>query len=150
MLARRQQLVLGQRSRSKHTDNSTFEWPLAAPLFLGGGILDLFTKRNPVAGLDQSGHIAINCMDRHPTHRNVITIAFPSFGKGNAKDIGADFGILEEHLVEITHAVKQQRILLAFLDLQILGNHRCRRLYISPCCCLLRLVHLLVLNSATM
>ena len=37
MLARRQQLILGQRTRSKNTDNSTFERPSTTPLFLGGG-----------------------------------------------------------------------------------------------------------------
>ena len=84
-------------------------------------------------------------MDRHP-HRNVITIAFLVLVV--IPRIGADFGILEEHLVEITHAVKQQRILLVS-DLQILQSSVSATLHFAICC-QLHLVHLSVLSSATM
>ncbi len=35
-------------------------------------------------------------------------------------------GVVEEQLVEITHAVKQERIRVCFLDLKELRHHRCR------------------------
>jgi hypothetical protein len=78
-----------------------------------------------VAERDQAVQIFVGALDRHAAHRNVVAEMLAALGQHDAKRAGSDFGVIEEHFVEIAHPVEQQAIRIGRLDLDILLHHRC-------------------------
>ena len=62
-------------------------------------------------------------MDRHATHRDILALVVAAFGQSDIERGRSDNSIVEKKLVEITHAVEQQVILMLFFDRQILRHH---------------------------
>ena len=129
MRAGGQQVILGESARREDADDLATQRTFAATRFLLFRILGLLADGDTMAGTDQPRQIAIHRMHRHTAHRNVVAIALAAFCQGDAKRGGADFGILEEHLVKVAHTVEQQGIRVRLFDLHILRDHRGWRLY---------------------
>ena len=78
-------------------------------------------------------------MHRHAAHRNILPLMLAALGEDDAERLRGDLGVLEEHLVEIAHAVKQQVARIDRLDLQELRHGRrdvtdwCARLLVRHC-----------------
>ena len=89
-----------------------------------GWIFHLLADGDPMAVTDQSLQITVGGMDRHAAHRDVFALVASAFGKRDAECGCRDFGIGEEHLVEIAHPVEQQIARIERLDLVILLHHR--------------------------
>jgi malate dehydrogenase (oxaloacetate-decarboxylating)(NADP+) len=71
-------------------------------------------------------------MDRHAAHRDVLALMLAALGQRDAERAAGDFRVLEEQLVEIAHAVEQQRIGIGRLDLDELLHGRPGKLEITP------------------
>ena len=63
-------------------------------------------------------------MGRHAAHRNVFALMLAAFGQRDVQRGRGGDRIVKEHFVEIAHPVKQQRIGVFRLDVQILRHHR--------------------------
>ncbi len=64
-------------------------------------------------------------MMRHTGERNRVLAPFVSGRQSKTKNTRGDLGIVEEHLVEITHAEEQYRVALLRLDRRVLLHHGC-------------------------
>ena len=118
-----EQGLLGEGAGRDEADHVAAHHRLGpAPLGLGR-IFDLLAHRHPVALGDQALEIVVGGMDRHAAHGNVLAQMLAAFGERDPERARGDFGVLEEQLVEIAHAVKQQAVGVGRLDLQILGDH---------------------------
>ena len=65
-------------------------------------------------------------MDGNTGHWNFVTLMLATFCQGNIKGFGGFDRIVKEQLVEIAHPIKQQAILILFLNFKELHHHRCR------------------------
>ncbi len=63
-------------------------------------------------------------MNRHAAHGNVAAIMFAALGERDGERGRSLHRILEEQLVEIAHAIKQQMLGMGVLDGEILGHQR--------------------------
>src|SRR3546814_16645504 len=72
---------------------------------------------------DEAGEVAVCRVHRHASQGNVLTQVLATLGKRDIERRGRLLGILEEHLVEVAHAIEQQAVLMRLLDLQVLGHH---------------------------
>ena len=87
-------------------------------------VFHLLTDGNPVPGLDHFAEVSGNGVKRHSAHGNFIgRILGRAGGKRYAEHPGGGDGIVEEHLVKIAHAVKEDGVLVLFLDLHVLAEH---------------------------
>ncbi len=80
-----------------------------------------------MAERDQLLQIIVGALDRHAAHRNVLAAMLAALRQHDAERARGDDGILEKQFVEIAHAVEQQAIRIGRLDLDILRDHRRRR-----------------------
>ena len=119
-----EQTVLGQGAGRHHPHHITPDHRFGAALLGLGGIFHLFADRDLEPGPDQPRQIAVDRMDRHPGHGDVTALMLAAPRQGDAQYPGGRLGILEEQLVEVTHAEKQQGVGLARLGGQVLGHHR--------------------------
>ena len=90
-------------------------------------ILELLADGDAMAGADQLLQILVGGMDRHAAHRDIVALMPAALGERDAEGPRCRFGIVEEQLVEIAHAVEQQAARMGRLDLEILRHHRRRR-----------------------
>ena len=97
-----------------------------AALPRGGGLLGLLADRNAEPLPDQALEICLGRMNRHPAHGNVLPSMPPSARERDVERRRGTFRILEEHLVEVAHAIEQDRIRMRALDVHVLGHHRGR------------------------
>ena len=51
-------------------------------------------------------------------------VMLAALGEHDAERARGDFGVLEEHLVEVAHPVEQQAVRIGGLDLDVLLHHR--------------------------
>ena len=70
-------------------------------------------------------------MERHAAHRRTVRQAAGFAGQGQFQLLGCRQGIVKEHLVKVTHAVKQNLVGVLALDFQILLHHGRKRLCIN-------------------
>ncbi len=94
----------------------------AAALLGFGDVLDLLADRDAMAERDQLLEIILRGVDGHAAERNVVALIFAAPGEHDAERGGGDLGVLEEHLVEIAHAVEQQVAGVERLQLEILPH----------------------------
>ena len=100
---------------------------LRAALLRLGRILDLLADGDAEAEPDQLLQIVVGGMHRHAAHRDVLALMLAALGQHDAERPAGLLGVVEEQLVEIAHAVEQQRIRVRRLDLDELLHHRRRR-----------------------
>ena len=96
----------------------------AAALARLARILDLLADRDAVAEADQTLQIIVGALDRHAAHRNILALMLAALGQHDAERAAGNFGVLEEHFVEIAHPVEQKAVGIGGLDLAILRHHR--------------------------
>ncbi len=118
-----EQGLLGERAGGDQPHHVAAHHRLGTALPGLGRVLDLLAHRDPPAGRDQALEIVVGGMDRHAAHRDVGAQMLAALGQGDAERARGDFGVLEEQLVEIAHAVEQETVGIGRLDLQILGDH---------------------------
>ena len=124
MTAGVQQRVFGDGAGSDDAGYRPLDHRLAAPLLGFGGIFHLLADGNLDSLADQPRQIAFMTMHRHAAHGNVIATMLAPLGQGDVQGLGGAHRVVEEHLVKITHPVKQQAIGMRPLDGQILHHHR--------------------------
>ena len=120
----RQQLFLGDRARRHQAHDIAPDHRLAAALLRLGRVLHLFADGNTETQRDQLLQIVVGGVHRHAAHRNILAHVLAALGERDAERARRVDGILEEQLVEIAHAIEQQRTGIVRLDLDILLHHR--------------------------
>ena len=75
-----------------------------------------------VSRLQQLGDVRLRGMVRHAAQRDAVLVAR---GELDVEHARADFGVLEEHLVKVAEAEKQDRVGHALLDAQVLRDEGC-------------------------
>ena len=68
--------------------------------------------------------VIVGGMDGNAAHGDILTEMFATFGERDPESARSDQGVLQEHLVEIAHAIEQQAVGVGGLDLEILRHHR--------------------------
>ncbi len=123
--ARVEQRFLGQRARRYHPHDRARDQRLGTPRATGGlGAFGLLGNRHAVPGLDEPREIPFRRMHRHPAHRHRRPVMLAARGERDVEHRACHFGIIEEQLEEIAHAIEEQAVLCLGLQRQILGHHR--------------------------
>jgi hypothetical protein len=65
-------------------------------------------------------------MHRHPAHGNVGILVLAPLGQGDVERGRRLHRVVEEKLVEVTHPVEQEILVVGLLDLEVLRHHRRR------------------------
>jgi len=86
-------------------------------------IFHLLTEGHFVAFLQKFGNVGLRCVVWYAAHWDWIFRLFIAGGQGDLKFSRCNYGILEEHFVKISHAVKEYRIFMALFYLQVLLDH---------------------------
>ena len=76
------------------------------------------------AAADQPREVAVGGMNRHAAHGNVLAQVPAALGERDIQGRRGLDRVVEEHLVEIAHAIEQQAVRMGPLDLQVLDHHR--------------------------
>ncbi len=69
-------------------------------------------------------------MIRNAAHGDILPLMLAALGECNAERLARNFRIVEEHFVEVAHAIEQKRPGICGLDLDELGHHR-RQFWLS-------------------
>ena len=85
------------------------------------GRLHLFADRDPETGADEPGDVALGGVVRNPRHgdRLALGVVLPG-GDGNPEEFARLPRVLEEHLVEVTHAEEQHGVSGFPLEVEVL------------------------------
>ena len=116
--------VFGQRSWRYQTHNITLHYGLVSTLFGLCGIFQLFANGDTKALADEGEEVAFGRMNGDAAHGDVLVIVLSTLGQSDIKSLCRRDCIFKEHLVEVAHAIKQERTRMIFFDLQILRHHR--------------------------
>src|SRR3546814_19387853 len=68
----------------------------------------IFRSRHLEALADEAGEVAVGRVHRHAAHGDILAQVLAALGQGDIQRRRGLLGILEEHLVEVAHAVEQQ------------------------------------------
>ncbi len=118
VLVRREALGFDQQAGGDHPDH------LAPDDALGLlRVFHLFADGHLVAGLDQPGDIGCDGVIGDAAEGDLVAAALVAGGQGDIEDAGCQQGVVQEHLVKVPHAEKEDRIGIARLDLQVLPHH---------------------------
>ena len=90
-------------------------------------IFDLIADRNPLIGTDEFGGVRLKLMVREAAHRDGVVGPFAPRGQRQFQETAGFLGIFVEHLVEVAHAVQQDRVGMLLLQRLVLPQHRCQR-----------------------
>ena len=88
-----------------------------------GGVLGLLADRHGVSAGDEGVEVVVGPFDGHAAHGDVLALVLAALGQNDAEDARRHDGILQEQLVEVAHAVEQQRVGVLRLDAEILRHH---------------------------
>ena len=119
-----EQAVLGQGARGDEAHHPAVDDGFRPALAGLGRVLHLLADGDAEALADQREEIGLGRMDRHPAHRDVLSEMLAALGQGDVERGARGFGIREEQLVEIAHAIEQERVRVVGLDGVVLGHHR--------------------------
>ena len=114
----RQQFAVGQCAGRHHPHHLAFHRALA-----GGHIADLLADRHRFAVLDQAREVAFHRMKGHAGHDHRLAGRLAAPCQRDVEQARGLFGIGEEQLIEIAHAVEHERLGVFRLDGQVLGHH---------------------------
>ncbi len=120
-----QQRFLGQGTGRDQPHHVAGNDRLGPPFPGLGRIFHLFGDGDAEPLADQRQQIAFGGMDRHPAHRDGLALMGAAFRQRDVQGGGGGHGVVEEHLVEIAHAIEQKRAGIGVPDRQILRHHRC-------------------------
>ncbi|MNE01023.1 hypothetical protein D3C80_934490 [compost metagenome] len=124
--ARVQQGVFGQGAGRHHPHHAAMHHRLVtAFLGLGGGF-QLLADGHLEAHADQPRQIAVQRVDRHPGHGNVLALMLSALGQGDAQRRRRLHRIVKEQLVEVAHAEEENGVRLIGLGRQELRHDRRR------------------------
>ena len=113
-----EQLGVGHGARGHHTHHLAFDWPLG-----GGHVADLLADRDRLAQPDQLGEVAVERHHRHTGHRDRLAATGAARGQGDVEQAIGLARIVEKQLVEIAHAIEQERVGMVGLDAGVLRHH---------------------------
>ena len=119
-----EQPVLGDRARRHQPGDGAANHRLSATPPRFGGVLRLLADGDAVPEPDELLQIVVGGMDRHAAHRDVGAEMLAALGQRDAERPRRGDGVVEEQLVEIAHAIKEQAIRIGRPDLDILLHHR--------------------------
>ncbi len=119
-----EQRVLDQRPRCHHAHHVAAHHGFRAALFGFFGRFELFANRHPEALADQPREIRLVRMPGHPAHRDLLAEMQSALGQRQIERLRRRDRVVEEHLVEVAHAIEQQGVRILPLELQILRHHR--------------------------
>ncbi len=125
--ARFQQRILGQGPRGDKTHDLALHDGLRAALLGLRRILHLLADRDPEALADQLLQIAFRGVNRHAAHRDILALVLAALGERDVQRLRRLHRVVEEQLVEIAHAVKEEIVGMRRLGRQVLRHHRRRR-----------------------
>ncbi|OPZ67840.1 MAG: hypothetical protein BWY81_01123 [Firmicutes bacterium ADurb.Bin467] len=91
------------------------------------GVGHLLADRDLVPPLDQLCEVHVHRVKRHAAHRRALGEAAIPPGQRQFQLAGDEHGVLEEHLVEVAEAEKQDRVPVPLLHLEVLLHHRRNR-----------------------
>ena len=104
-----EQGFLGQCAGGNQPHDIAFDHGFIAAFFRLCRAFHLFADRDAKPFADQRQQISFGGMYRNAAHGDVFAAVFAAFGQGNVQCLCCRNGIVKEHLVEIAHAVEQQR-----------------------------------------
>ena len=87
-------------------------------------IFDLLADRDAKALLHEPAHVVARRFHRNAGERHFGRAAVVARRQREAEHARRRFGVVVEHLVELAHAKKQDRVLMATLDLPVLLHER--------------------------
>ena len=130
-----EQAVLGQRAGRDQAHHVAAHDCLRAALPRLGRVLELLAHGDAEALADQPLQVFVGAMDRHAAHGDVVAQVLAALGQHDAQRLRRGHGVLEEQLVEVSHAVEKQAVRIGRLDLQELrhGGRDARRRHCRPC-----------------
>ena len=129
MAPRIQKAVFGQSAWRDQAHNAAFDHGFGTA-FLGlGRVFHLFADRDTEPLANKTLKICFVAVDGNTGHGNFVTLMLAAFCQGDIKGFGCFDGIVKEQLVEIAHPVKQQAVLILFLDFKELHHHGCCALF---------------------
>ena len=124
--ARVEQAVFDESPRSDEADHVARNRALGAALARRRGVFRLLADRHLETGADEPLEIGFVAVSGHAAHGNLAALVPAPAGQRDAQRRGRAHRIVEEHLVEVAHAIEEQRVRVLALDLEILGHHRRR------------------------
>ena len=113
-----QQLAVGYGAGRHHAHHLALDRPLART-----DLAHLFGNGDRLAELHQLGQVGLNCMRRHARHHHRLARRLPARGERDVEQAVGAARVFEEQLVEVAHAVEQQRLRMQGLDAQVLRHH---------------------------
>ena len=113
-----QHAALNDRAGRDHTDDVPLDKALGF-----GRVFHLLTDGHLVALGDQPGHIAFVAVEGHTAHGRTLGLTALLAGQSQIQLFGCREGIIVEHLVKVTDAVKENFVFMLFFDLKILLHH---------------------------
>jgi hypothetical protein len=88
-----------------------------------GRVFDLLSDGYSEPRIEQLPEIAIKGVVWDAAHRRIYGVVLPAAGEGDAEHRCGLLRIFEEELVEVSHAVEQQRRTRLFLEIEVLAQH---------------------------
>ena len=91
--------------------------------FIGAHFAHLLANGHAAAELDQFGQVLLGRMVRHAGHFDGLAVDLAAGGERDIEQAGGFFGVGEEELVEVAHAVEQEFVGVLGFDVEILLHH---------------------------
>ena len=89
------------------------------------GFGGLFCEGDTFSRLDEFGDVALGCVMRHATHRDIM-----AFGQGDIEEGRCCFGVFEKHFVKITESVKKKNVIGQRTPYFLILSHHGRQLFL--------------------
>lgn len=122
LAARLQVGRIADKTRCDDLDHLSPHQPPAAD---GPGILHLFADRDAAPQLGELLDVAVGTVHGNAAHRHGIRLALVPGGERDVQQRRRDLGVLQEHLVEVTHPIEDDRVGMSRFDRQELAHHGC-------------------------
>ena len=119
-LARVEIACVGQRAWRDDADDLALDDAFRLPR-----IFDLIADGDAEPFPDQARDVAVDGVERHAAHRNPAAVRI--LGSGGQRELErarGDERVLVEHLVEVAHPEKEDRIAMLLLGIEILSHRR--------------------------
>ncbi|KAF5032626.1 hypothetical protein DSECCO2_615280 [anaerobic digester metagenome] len=110
--------VLHHRAGGQHAGDGALDQPLGL-----ARVFYLVAQGHLEALFQQLGDVPFHRMVGHAAHGHAQVGVGVAAGEGDLQFARRRFRIVEEHFVEVAHAVEQQRIRMILLDAQVLLEH---------------------------
>ena len=122
--ARIQKCLLAQCAGRHQTHHIAAHNGFGTAFFGLGGVFHLLANGNTVPLSYEPLKIAFGGMHRHPAHGHILAEMLAALGQGDVEGSCGCYRIVKEKFVKIAHPIKQQRIFMRGLYIEILRHHR--------------------------